>query len=99
MREPHPALAALYVARATLRREQSDNRESTGRRSRAFVVELQIHHAERRYGRGVFKFRRCNVCFLLHAAATIRWDGHGSHLFELWAALGADLVFVEDNNP
>jgi hypothetical protein len=94
MKDPHPMLAALYRSRVELRQSVRDQTQVDANRRRVMDLELQIHDAEAQHGRGVFRFRRCEACSLLHVAASRGCDGRGVTLFALWAQWSVDLVHV-----
>lgn len=94
MIEPHPTLASLYRKRIELRNGTRDQTMYAAHRREVMTLEVHIHEAERRHGRGVYRFRRCESCQLLHAAAMRGCDGKGRTLFELWSAWSVDLVHV-----
>src|SRR5438132_1317718 len=56
-------------------------------RRKVHRLEVMIFEAEKRHWRAVFNFRRCDVCFLLHSAASRGCDQRGEHLVQVWNRL------------
>lgn len=96
MIEPHPQVAALYRKRIELRNGTRDQTMVAVHRRAVMNLEVAIFEAERRHGRGLYRFRRCEGCELLHPAATRGCDGKGRSLFQLWSMWSVDLVHVVD---
>jgi hypothetical protein len=94
MAEPHPRLAALYRQRVELRQSVRDQTQVTENRRKVMALEIAIFEAEREHGRGMYRFRRCEDCSLLHPAVTRGCDGKGVALFAAWAMWSVDLVHI-----
>jgi hypothetical protein len=91
---PHPELRKLYAARAAMHEARGD----VAHPRHMADLEHRIHVAERKHGRGVFTFRRCAICRLLHEApdraAVVTCDGRGLWMYQAWLRYGADLVHI-----
>jgi len=62
------------------------------RRAALFAIDLQIAQAERRHGRTVYTFKRCQVCALLHPLGLTECNRSGEYLYQLFLRLSLDLV-------
>lgn len=108
--QPHPTLDLLYKRRAAARRGDTtatagrftggsvlramDMNGAAARRVALFQLELEIHRVERELGRRPYRFKRCMTCLKLHEVHLTTCDSNGRMLFELYAAISPDLVFV-----
>jgi hypothetical protein len=96
---PHPELRRLYSERAAVRDARSGTLDGESYRRAAMDLEHRIHLAELRHGRGVFTFKRCAVCNLLHEVpdrvAISRCDGAGLWIYQAWLRNGGpDLCVI-----